>query len=56
MLNENELLCVADIVKGKLAYVYTLSCESTMAKEMMETIDVCNSTKNRHFVWFSRFL
>lgn len=32
LLKENELLCAADIVKEKLTYAYTLSCESTMPK------------------------
>lgn len=56
LLKGNELLCVADIVKEKLTYAYTLSCECTMAKEIKDIIDICNSTKNRHFLWFARLL
>ena len=56
LLKENELLCVADIVKEKLTYAYTLSCECTMAAEITDIIDICNSTKNKHFVWFARLL
>lgn len=56
LLKENELLCIADIVKEKLTYAYALTCESTMAKEITEIIDICNSTKNKHFLWFSRLL
>ena len=56
LLKENELLCIADIVKEKLTYAYTLSCECTMAKEITDIIDICNSTKNKHFAWFARLL
>ena len=56
LLKENELLCIADIVKEKLTYAYTLSCECTMATEITDIIDICNSTKNKHFIWFSRLL
>ena len=56
LLKENELLCIADIVKEKLTYAYTLSCECTMATEITDIIDICNSTKNKHFIWFARLL
>ena len=56
LLKENESLCVADIVKEKLTYAYTLSCESRMANEIADIIDICNSTKNKHFIWFARLL
>ena len=56
LLKENESLCIADIVKEKLTYAYTLSCECTMAKEITDIIDICNSTKNKHFAWFARLL
>ena len=56
LLKENELLCVADIVKEKLTYAYTLSSECVMAKEMTDIIDICNSTKNKHFAWLARLL
>lgn len=56
LLKENELLCIADIVKEKLTYAYTLTNESTMAKEITEIIDTCSSTMNKHFVWFARLL
>lgn len=56
LLKENVLLCTADIVKEKLSYAYTLSCESKMANEITDIIDICNSTENKHFLWFARLL
>ena len=56
IIRENKLLFSADIVKEKLTYAYTLKDECWMADEIIEIIDICNSTGNRHFIWFARLL
>lgn len=56
LLKENELLFTIDLVKEKLKIAYTRTDEAVMASDITEIIDLCNSTKNKHFKWFARLL
>lgn len=56
LLKENRLLFTVDFIKEKLRLAYTRTEETSMAKDISEIIDLCNSTKNKHFKWFARLL
>ena len=56
LIKENELLFAADIVKEKLSIAYKITSEYEMANNIVEIIDICNATKNKHFKWFARLL
>ena len=56
ILKENKLLFTADIVKEKLSYAYSLTDECKMSDEIIEIIDICNATQNKHFRWFAKLL
>ena len=56
LIKENKLLFMIDIIKDKLKYAYSLSDEAKMSKEIIDIIDLCKSTKNRHFFWFANLL
>ena len=56
LIDENDMLFAADLVKEKLSYAYSLSDEPAMAKEITDIIDICHETENPHFLWFSRLL
>ena len=56
LIKENELLLTVDIVKEKLTVAYQDNDESKMSKEIIEIIDICDATENKHFKWFSRLL
>ena len=56
LLKENELLFTADIVKEKLRVAYKRDSEYEMANDIVEIIDICNATDNKHFKWFARLL
>lgn len=56
ILKENELLFLADMVKEKLVHAYSLDDECKMSNEIIEIIDICNNTNNKHFKWFARLL
>ena len=42
LINENKLLFTADLVKEKISDA--------------EIIDICNETKNKHYIWFTNLL
>ena len=52
----NKLLFIADFVKEKLSYAYSLSHEEQMLKIINEIINVCEETENKHFLWFAKLL
>lgn len=56
LLKENHLLFTVDLIKEKLKLAYTRTDEIAMANDITEIIDLCNSTKNKHFRWFARLL
>ena len=56
LLQQNQLLFTADLVKEKLADAYRMVDEPAMAKAMIEIIDLCRSTENAHFIWFANLI
>lgn len=56
LLKENHLLFTVDLIKEKLKLAYTRTDEASMANDITEIIDLCVSTKNKHFRWFARLL
>ena len=56
LIKENELLLACDIIKEQLDATYQSTDENEMARLIIEIIDTCNGTKNRHFEWFGRLL
>ena len=56
LIKENELLLACDIIKEQLDAAYQSTDENEMARLIIEIIDTCNGTKNRHFEWFGRLL
>lgn len=56
LLKENQLLFTCDLVKEKLAHAYTLTDEITMAQEISDIMDICETSGNKHLLWFCRLL
>lgn len=56
LIKENELLFKADLIKEKITAAYQEDHEWKMAKQIIEIIDLCNETKNEHFIWFANLL
>jgi len=56
LINQNKLLFTTDIIKEKLSKAYKMTDEAKMANEISEIMDICSSTKNKHFLWFKRLL
>ena len=56
LLKENRLLFTLDLVKEKLTTAYSMTDEVRMAEAVIDTIDVCNATGNKHLLWFARLL
>ena len=56
LINENKLLFTIDIIKEKITLAYKETSEAQMADRIIEIIDLCKSTHNRHFFWFSNLL
>jgi len=52
----NSLLFTCDLIKEKLCYAYTLNDEQSMKTEIIDIIELCLGTKNKHFAWFARLL
>ena len=56
LVEENKLLLVCDLVKEKLDQAYKCTSEEGMRSEIDEIIELCDTTGNKHFQWFSRLL
>jgi len=56
LLKENELLFTVDIIKEKLDQAYAQTDECKMAEEIIEIMDICKATSNKHLLWFKRLL
>lgn len=56
LLKENQLLFTIDIIKQKLELAYHLTSEIEMSNEIIDIMDICHATGNRHFLWFERLL
>ena len=56
IIQANKLLFIADFIKEKLAYAYSLTDTNLMTQIINEIITVCEETGNKHFRWFARLL
>ena len=56
LLKENELLFTLDLIKEKLSEAYRQTSEPVMADMMLEIMDLCKATKNKHLLWFGRLI
>ena len=56
ILEENELLFTAELIKEKIQHAYTLTNENEMKLEIEEIIDMCETNGNKHLLWFAKLL
>ena len=56
LLRENKLLFTLDLVKEKLSAAYALTDEPKMAEAIIDIIDICEATGNKHLLWFGKLL
>ncbi len=56
LIKENELFLAVDIVREKLDLAYKETKEEEMKSQILEIIDICRGTGNKHFVWFANLL
>ena len=56
LLQENKLLFTLDLIKEKLSDAYAMTDEAKMADAIIDIIDICNATGNKHLRWFGRLL
>ena len=56
LLQENKLLFTLDLVKEKLASAYSMTDEAKMADAIIDIMDICKATNNKHLLWFGRLL
>ena len=56
LLRENKLLFTLNLVKEKLSAAYALTDEPKMAEAIIDIIDICEATGNKHLLWFGKLL
>ena len=56
LIQENRLLFTLDLVKEKLSAAYALTNEPKMAEAIIDIIDICKATGNKHLLWFGKLL
>ena len=56
LLQENKLLFTLDLIKEKLSAAYTMTDEAKMADAIIDIIDICKATGNKHLLWFGKLL
>ena len=56
LIQENELLFTLDLLKEKLAEAYRQTSEATMASMMIDIMDICQASQNKHLLWFSKLV
>ena len=56
LLKENKLLFTLDLIKEKLSSAYSLVDEAQMAEAVIDIIDICSATGNKHLLWFGKLL
>ena len=56
ILQKNELLFTADLIKEKLRHAYEADTELKMKRRINDIIRICVATDNKHFLWFSKLL
>jgi len=56
LLRENSLLFTLDLIKEKLDEAYKDTDEARMAEKIIDIMDICEATDNRHLLWFRKLL
>ena len=56
LLRENTLLFTLDLIKEKLDDAYKDTDEARMAEKIIDIMDICEATGNRHLLWFRNLL
>ena len=56
IIEQNELLFTADLVKEKLKFAYEADTELKMKRRINSIITLCEGTENKHFLWFAKLL
>lgn len=56
LLKENKLPFTLDLIKEKLSSAYSLVDEAQMAESVIDIIDICSATGNKHLLWFGKLL
>ena len=56
LLSENKLLFTLDLIKEKLSTAYTMTDEAKMAEAIIDIMDICKATGNKHLLWFHNLL
>ena len=56
LLQENKLLFTLDLIKEKLSDAYAMTDEAKMADAIIDIIEICNATGNKHLLWFGKLL
>ena len=56
LIKENKLLFTVDLIKEKLSEAYAMTDEAQMAEAIIDIMDICQATGNKHFRWFNSLL
>ena len=56
LLQENKLLFTVDLIKVKLEDAYRCTTEPEMADKIIDIIDICVASENKHLLWFGKLL
>lgn len=56
LLQENKLLFTLDLIKEKLSAAYAMIDEAKMADAIIDIIDICKATGNKHLLWFGKLM
>lgn len=56
LISENKLLFTLDLIKEKLSTAYTMTDEAKMAEAVIDIMDICKATGDKHLLWFYNLL
>ncbi|MBW8384059.1 MAG: ISL3 family transposase [Youngiibacter sp.] len=56
LIKENKLLFTLDIIKEMLSEAYRATCEPDMAMQIIEIMEICYASENKHLLWFGRLM
>ena len=56
LLQDNKLFFTLDLVKEKLSEAYRMTEEWRMSDAIVDIMDICEATGNKHFLWFRNLL
>lgn len=56
IIEENELLLIAHIIKEKLKLAYSRTDSNLMTEDLVDIAILCYQTNNNHFKWFAKLI